>query len=110
MLFTVSKNRCTWRHLSIAVVPHETVVQRVRSNRWRFNFEMAGTNQLFMKSGYDHHHDIYTYNLTGPKRFTLDVPINSPPYAVELTVWIFFEEFGGHAILGGGCLIMLLLR
>ena len=31
-----------WRHLSIAVVAHETVVQRVRSNRWRFNFEMAG--------------------------------------------------------------------
>ena len=32
-----------WRHLSIAVVAHETVVQRVRSNRWRFNFEMALT-------------------------------------------------------------------
>ena len=31
-----------WRHLSIAVVAHKTVVQRVRSNRWRFNFEMAG--------------------------------------------------------------------
>ena len=31
-----------WRHLSIAVVAHETVVQRLRSNRWRFNFEMAG--------------------------------------------------------------------
>ena len=33
----------SWRHLSIAVVAHKTVVQRVRSNRWRFNFEMAGT-------------------------------------------------------------------
>ena len=31
-----------WRHLSIAVVAHKTVVQRMRSNRWRFNFEMAG--------------------------------------------------------------------
>ena len=32
-----------WCHLSIAVVAHKTVVQRVRSNRWRFNFEMART-------------------------------------------------------------------
>ena len=31
----------SWRHLSIAVVAHKTVVQRVISNRWRFNFEMA---------------------------------------------------------------------
>ena len=30
-----------WRHLSIAVAAHKTVVQSVRSNRWRFNFEMA---------------------------------------------------------------------
>ena len=30
-----------WRHLSIAVAALKTVVQRVRSNRWRFNFEMA---------------------------------------------------------------------
>ena len=74
-----------WRHLSIAGVALKTVVQRVRSNRWRFNFEMAvtgGTNQFFMKNGYDHddHQDIYTYNLSGPKRFTLDVPNQSPPY------------------------------
>ena len=34
-----------------------------------------------MKNVYDHHdhQDIYTYNLTGPKRFTLGVPFNSPP-------------------------------
>jgi len=31
-----------------------------------------------MKNGYDHH-DIYTYNLSGPKWFTLDVPNQSPP-------------------------------
>ena len=30
-----------WRHLSIAVAALKTVVQRVRSNRWRFNFERA---------------------------------------------------------------------
>ena len=32
-----------WRHLSIVHIAHKTVVQRVRSNRWRFNFEMART-------------------------------------------------------------------
>ena len=32
-----------WRHLSITVVSLKTVVQRVRSNRWRFNFERART-------------------------------------------------------------------
>ena len=32
-----------WRHLSIAVAALKTVVQRVRSNRWRFNFERART-------------------------------------------------------------------
>ena len=34
-----------------------------------------------MKNGYDHHdhQDIYTYNLSVPKRFTLDVPNQSPP-------------------------------
>ena len=34
-----------------------------------------------MKNGYDHHdhQGIYTYNLSVPKRFTLDVPIKSPP-------------------------------
>ena len=32
-----------WRHLSIVVVALKTVVQRVRSNRWRFNFERART-------------------------------------------------------------------
>ena len=30
-----------WRHLSIVVVALKTVVQSVRSNRWRFNFERA---------------------------------------------------------------------
>ena len=35
-----------------------------------------------MKNGYDHHYHqvIYTYNLSVPKRFTLDVPNQSPPY------------------------------
>ena len=45
------------------------------------NFSYGGSNQLFMKNGYDHHdhQDIYTYNLSGPKRLTLDVPNQSPP-------------------------------
>ena len=40
-----------------------------------------------MKNGYDHHdhQEIYTYNLSGPKRFTLDVPNQSPPYDIRLT-------------------------
>ena len=40
-----------------------------------------------MKNGYDHHvhQDIYTYNLSVPKRFTLDVPNQSPPY---LKLWL----------------------
>ena len=35
-----------------------------------------------MNNGYDHHdhQDIYTYNLSDPKRFTIDVPAKSPPY------------------------------
>ena len=35
-----------------------------------------------MKNGYDHHEhqDIYTYNLSVPRRFTLDVPNQPPPY------------------------------
>ena len=35
-----------------------------------------------MKNGYDHHvhQDIYTYNLSVPRRFILDVPNQSPPY------------------------------
>ena len=48
-----------------------------------------------MKNGYDHHEhqDIYTYNLSGPKRFTLDVPIQSPPYPRFLRVlgWFWFQ-------------------
>ena len=34
-----------------------------------------------MENGYDHHdhQDIFTYNLSVPKRFTLDVPNQSPP-------------------------------
>ena len=32
-----------WRHLSMVVVALKTVVQRVRSNRWRFDFERART-------------------------------------------------------------------
>ena len=41
----------------------------------------GGSNQLFMKNGYGHHdhQDIYTYNLSVPQRFTLDVPNQSPP-------------------------------
>ena len=40
-----------------------------------------------MKNGYDHHNhqDIYTYNLIGPKRFTLDVSNQSPPPTYVLT-------------------------
>ena len=39
-----------------------------------------------MKNGYDHHkhQDIYTYNLSVPKRFTLDVPNQSLPYHGDL--------------------------
>ena len=75
-----------WRHLSIAVVAHETVVQRVRSNRWRFNFERARTGgqiNFLGKNGHNHHQhqDIYTYNLSVPKGFTLEVPNKSPPYS-----------------------------
>ena len=33
-----------------------------------------------MKNGYDHHQDIYTYNLSVPKKFILDVLNQSPPY------------------------------
>ena len=67
----VIENRCG--ATSIAVV------QRVRSNIWHFKFEMptyGGSNQLFMKnrSDYHDHQDIYIYNPSCPKRFTLDVP------------------------------------
>ena len=43
------------------------------------------SNQLFMKNGYDHHdhQDIYTYDLSVPKSFTLDVPNQSPPYSCK---------------------------
>ena len=39
-----------------------------------------------MKNGYDHHdhQGIYTYNLSVPKRFTLDVPAKSPPYLEQI--------------------------
>ena len=45
----------------------------------------GGSNQLFMKNGYDHHdhQDIYTYNLSVPERFTLDVPNQSPPTSMQ---------------------------
>ena len=45
-----------------------------------------------MKNGYDHHdhQDIYTYNLSGPKRFTLDVPNQSLPLLV--TCYIRFGQ------------------
>ena len=44
-----------------------------------------------MKNGYDHrnHQNIYTYNLSVPKRFTLDVPAKSPP------------NQGGYTTVGG---------
>ena len=36
----------------------------------------------------DHHkhQDIYTYNLSVPKKFTLDVPNQSPPYPEQILV------------------------
>ena len=40
-----------------------------------------------MKNSYDHHdhQGIYTYNLSVPKRFTLDIPNQSPPYSKWIT-------------------------
>ena len=40
---SIFSKRQMWRHLSMVVVALKTVVQRVRSNRWRFNFERART-------------------------------------------------------------------
>ena len=56
----------------------ESEIQQMALQFW--NGPYGGSNQLFMKNGYDHHdhQDIYTYNLSGPKTFTLDVTINSP--------------------------------
>ena len=71
-----------WRHLLIAVVAHKTVVQRVRSNRWRFNFEMAGRGgqiNFLWKTAMIITITKTSYNLSGPKRFTLDVPNQFPP-------------------------------
>ena len=59
----------------------ESEIQQMALQFW--NGRYGGSNQLFMKNGYDHHdhQDIYTYNLAVPKRFTLDVPAKSPPLA-----------------------------
>ena len=57
----------------------ESEIQQMALQFWKGPY--GGSNQLSMKNGYDHHdhQDIYTYNLSVPKRFTLDVPIKSPP-------------------------------
>ena len=58
----------------------ESEIQQMALQFW--NGRYGGSNQLFMKNGYDHHEhqDIYTYNLSVPQRFTLDVPNQSRPY------------------------------
>ena len=57
----------------------ESEIQQMALQFWKGPY--GGSNQLFMKNGYDHHDHqvIYTYNLSVPKRFTLDVPNQSPP-------------------------------
>ena len=62
----------------------ESEIQQMALQFW--NGPYGGSNQLFMKNGYDHHEhqDIYTYNLSVPERFTLDVPNQSPPYFQKL--------------------------
>ena len=57
----------------------ESEIQQMALQFWKGPY--GGSNQLFMKNGYDHHdhQDIYTYNLSVPERFTLDVPNQSPP-------------------------------
>ena len=74
-----------WRHCS-----SESEIQQMALRFW--NSHYGGPNQLFMKNGYDHHdhQDIYTYNLSGPKRFTLDVPNQSLPLLV--TCYIRFGQ------------------
>ena len=49
-----------------------------------------------MKNGYDHHEHqyIYTYNLSVPKRFTLDVPNQSPPLIIERGLVSFPNSLG----------------
>ena len=57
-----------------------------------------------MKNAYDHHdhQDIYTYNLSVPKRFTLDVPNQSPPYSQPLNVQlrVISSRVGGVQVSG----------
>ena len=81
-----------WRHLSIAVVAHKTVVQRVRSNRWRFNFEMARTGGQIKFSWkmamIITNTKISTYNLSLPKRFTQGVPNQSLPLITEMAFFL----------------------
>ena len=61
----------------------ESEIQQMALQFW--NGPYGGSNQLFMKNGYDHHdhQDIYTYNLSVPERFTLDVPNQSPPTSMQ---------------------------
>ena len=49
----------------------ESEIQQMALQFWKGPY--GGSNQLFMKNGYDHHEhqDIYTYNLSVPRRFTL---------------------------------------
>ena len=73
-----------WRHLSIAVVAHKTVVQRVRSNRWRFNFERARTGgQInFLRKTAMIITNTKTSKLTicpFPRGLLLTYPISPPP-------------------------------
>ena len=63
----------------------ECEIQQMALQFWSGRY--GGSNQLFMKNGYDHHehHDIYTYNLSIPMRFTLNIPAKSPPLII---VWL----------------------
>ena len=57
----------------------ESEIQQMALRFWKGPY--GGSNQLSVKTGYDHHdhQDIKTYNLSVPKRLTLDVPNQSPP-------------------------------
>ena len=67
----------TWIPLSCAW----TLDSQHQSEQWsQWTSTFLSLTELFMENGYDHHdhQDRYTYNLSGPKRFTLDVPNQSP--------------------------------
>ena len=78
-----------WRHLSIVVVALKTVVQRVRSNRWRFNFKMVimgGQINFLWKTAM-----IITITKTSiliicpvPRILFLTYPISPPPRKILL--------------------------